>query len=121
MDADLLGVATAGEERHDALAGAEAAGLGADLCNLAGALEAQDRRGARRRGVHALALQQVGAVHRGGAHPDAHVGGLERGSGRVAQGEDGFVAGLAHEDGTHGASAHHGASGLSTGYMFRPW
>ena len=48
-----------------------AAHRGADLDHLAGALEPEDRRRAGRRRVHALPLQQVGAVHRRGAHADA--------------------------------------------------
>ena len=70
---DLLGVAAAGEQRHGAVADPPAAHGGADLGHLAGAFEAENRRRAGRRRIEALALQQVGAVDRGGADADADV------------------------------------------------
>jgi hypothetical protein len=97
----LLGVAAAGEQGHDALAADEAAHPRPHVDHLAGALEAEDRRGAGWGRVHALSLQQVGAVDRRGPHADAEIGLAQRRGGGLAGDEDALVARLANEDGAH--------------------
>ena len=102
MDDDFLRVAAAGEERHRSIANAPAADVRADFDHLACALEAEDRRGARRRRIVAFALQQIGAIHGRRAHADAHRT-VERQRRRVhfADPEDGFVAEMVEDDSAH--------------------
>ena len=97
----LLGVAAAGQERHDPLADAEAAHLRPRFQHRAGALEAEHGGRTGRRWIEPLALQQVGAIDRGGDHANANVGGAERRSRHVADLEDGLVPRLADDDGAH--------------------
>src|SRR5207249_4545496 len=101
VDHRLLGVAATGKERHDPLAGPEAARLGAHLQHLAGTHEPQDRRGAGRRRVEPLALEEIGAVDRRGAYADAEVGRAEGGGGRLAHLEHRLVARLPDHDRAH--------------------
>ena len=71
VDGDQLGLAAAADHGHDAVAGLEAVHARAALGDLAGELEPGDvGRRARRRGVDALHLQDVGAVEAGGADAD---------------------------------------------------
>ena len=66
----VLGVAAARQERADGVAHPPARAAGADGGDLAGRLEPGQVGRARRRRVGAGALQHVGAVDAGGAHPD---------------------------------------------------
>ena len=88
----FLGVAASGEQEEDALPGA---------LHLARRLEAEDLRGARRRRVLALRLQQVGAVHGGRAHVDDDLAGAGHRIRRLAPYERFGSAGLRDEDGLH--------------------
>ena len=70
VDGRELGLPAAADDRHDPVADREALGARPEGGDLAGQLEPRDVRvRALGRGVHALALQQVGAVEAGG--PDA--------------------------------------------------
>ena len=91
----FLGVAASGEQEEDALPGA---------LHLARRLEAEDLRGARRRRVLALRLQQVGAVHGGRAHVDDDLAGAGHRIRRLAPDERFGSAGLRDEDGFHADS-----------------
>ncbi len=72
-DHHLLGVAAAGEQRHDAVAEGEAFDAVADLGDRAGALEAEDLGSARGWGIEAPPLQQVGAVDPRGCNADPNL------------------------------------------------
>ena len=79
IDAGFLGVAAAGEERHDALARPEFRAPPVPISTTSPAHSMpEDVRRARRRRIHPLALQQVGAVDRRRADADAHVRRSER-------------------------------------------
>ena len=74
-----------------------------------------------RRRVHALALQEVGAIDGGGADADADVGRPQRGAGRLAQAEDASRR-PARGRGWHAwRSDHHGAPGSQRLYDGVPW
>src|SRR5262249_6501676 len=103
MDDDVCGVAATSEESHDALATCEAAHGGAALHDGPGALEAENRGGAGRRRIEALALEEIGPVHGGRRHADAELLRSERRRGRLAEGEDVLIARLANQDGAHAA------------------
>src|SRR5207248_361240 len=71
------------------------------LGHLARTFQPEDRRRAGRRRIEPLALEQVGAVHRGGADADADVRRAERRRRGFAEDEHPLVARLADEDRTH--------------------
>ncbi len=69
---------------------------------IAAALQAEVRRGARRRGVPPLALEQVGPVHRGGRHPHEHLARAGGGGvGDLGPGQHLGSAGFADRDRVH--------------------
>ena len=68
--AAVFGIAAARRQRADPVADAPALHARADGRHLAGDLEAGQVGGAGRRRIGALALQHVGPVDAGGAHPD---------------------------------------------------
>ena len=97
----FLRVPAAGKEGHGPLAAFPPLHVGADLDHLARALEAEDGRGAGGRRIVSFALQQVGAIDRGGAHADAQLIGSEWRRVDLADVEDGFVAVMIEDDGAH--------------------
>jgi len=99
---DLLGVAAAGEQRHRTLSELPAGHRGAALDHLAGALEAEDLGGTGGRRILPLPLQQVGAVDRGGGHPQPEVAGAERGRRHLGEAQHRLVAGSVEDDRLHG-------------------
>ena len=73
MGEAVFGIAAAGDERADLLAEQRFGRALAQRDDFARYLEARDRRGARRRRVEALPLDDVGAVDPGMADPDQHL------------------------------------------------
>ena len=103
VDDRELGLAAPADDAHDAVALLEAARAGAERGDLAGELQAGDvRRRAGRRGVAALALQDVGAVEPGAAH--AHEDLARAGLGVGVLGDLQRPA-FADGDGPHGAAS----------------
>ncbi len=101
-DGHLFGVAAAGEQGADAVAGLPLLDALTDRFDLAGGLHADDRRRARWRRVEAATLQDVGAVDRGAVHADQHLAGGGDGVGDLAQAHHLGIAGLVDDNGTHG-------------------
>src|ERR1019366_1727229 len=89
----FLGVASSREQEKDALARA---------FHLARSLEAQDLRGAGRRRVLALGLEQVGPVHGRRADADEDFVRSRDGIGSLTVNERFGTAGFWDEDGFHG-------------------
>ena len=74
MRRHLLGVRAAADEPKHAIADGEIRDPFAERVDLAGEFEAGDvGRHVGRRGVHAEALNEIGAVDGGGAHSHAHL------------------------------------------------
>jgi hypothetical protein len=67
-----LGVAAAGQQRHDAIAAREIGDAFADRLHGARCVETENRRFAGRRRIVTLALQDVGPIHGSGRHADEH-------------------------------------------------
>src|SRR5262249_21259825 len=98
-----LGLATAADERHDAIADREPLYVAAERHDLPCELHPRDVRGAPgRRRVHPASLQHVGAVQAGGAHVDEHLAPARR---RVGARPPLEAAG-GHGDGPHGRSPY---------------
>ena len=107
VDGDLLGVAAAGEQPHDAIAGGEAFDGGPGGDHFAGEFEPEDLELglAAGLGVTAAPLHEVRAVEGGGADPDEEVLGAGNGVRDFPVLEDvRFGPGLRQDDGVHGAS-----------------
>src|SRR5277367_6351030 len=78
--------------------------VAADGYDFAGALHAQDGRGAGRRRIKPLPLEEVGAIERGASYLDEKFGGAGDRIGSVAQMEDRFVARFFNQDRFHDLS-----------------
>ena len=97
----LLGVAAARQQRHRPVADLPTGDPLPHFRDGARAFEAQNRRGARGRRVHALALEKIRAVERRGSNGDAHLPGAQFGVGGGAQLKNTLVAWLVDHDGLH--------------------
>jgi hypothetical protein len=102
VDDDLLRVAAARQQCHGAIPGAPARHAIGHLDYFARALETEDLGRARRGRVQALALQQVGAIHRRCRHANAQRIGYQLRRRNVADAQVGLVTGLVDDDGSHG-------------------
>src|SRR4029079_12385180 len=109
VDRGEPGLPAAAHDRHHAVAQAEARRARAERDDLAGELEPGDvLRRARRGGIHATALHDVGAVDPGGPDADEDLAAA-RLRVRAVLDEDLLVA---DRDGAHGAAVKHlGAAG----------
>ncbi len=85
MDDGLFRVAAPGEQRHRPLAPLPARDASADLDDLAGALEAEDRRGTRRRRIETLALQEIRSIDGGSPYSHAKIAGTQGRRRHIAQ------------------------------------
>jgi hypothetical protein len=98
---DFFGVAAAGEESHRSIAGLPAVDVLTDIDDFSGALEAEDRRGTRRRRIESATLKEVGAIDGRRSDADPEVVGPELRCLGVTQMKHGLVAGLVEDDGFH--------------------
>ena len=101
VDDRLVRVAAARKEGHDTLTDPPSLRRGAELRDLARALEAEDRRRAGRRRIETLALQQVGAIHAGSADANPDVLGTDGRGGDFPDHEHVLVARLPDQDRPH--------------------
>ncbi len=99
-DHQLLGIAARQQRRHLLPDAVEADGR-ADRADGSGALEPEDGRGSGRRGIVALALQEVGAVHRRRGDVDDHLAWAGGRVGDLLPRHDVGTARLAHGDRVH--------------------
>jgi hypothetical protein len=103
----VFGVAAAGDERRDLVAGLPALHAVAERHDLAGDLEAWNIGRARGRGILSLALHHIGAVHACGRDPDQHLARLRRRHVALLWHQHVRLAGLADRDCGHaGRDAH---------------
>ncbi|MNI36886.1 hypothetical protein D3C73_909530 [compost metagenome] len=109
VDQGVFRVAAAAQQGADPVADGPAADAFADRLDLAGDLQPQHVRSARRRRITALALDDIGTIHPGGAHADADLAGAGRGQGaqRRAQGLGRSLAAV-DLDHPHGGVGRHG-------------
>ena len=98
-----LGLAAAADQPHHPVTRTASGSRRADRVHVPGVLEPGDvRRPARRRGIGAAALVDVGPVQAGRLHPDADLTRLHFGIGNVAEGDDVGSTRSGVDGGSHG-------------------
>ena len=107
MGDDVLCIGSAADQTEHAISDRDVAHPRAERIDLSGELETGNVRWAiARRRIRAHALEKIGAVDGGSAHPHAYLTARRLGGRHVAQLENLGTAELGDDDGTHGYESY---------------